>query len=104
MNLVPVVAVLHEFRYISLIINFRHFVETRMRQKLLAVIITTLSLLVTSCGDGGGTASGKWVGEVFASANSKSSTVVGEFDSYDECLEETQKQAKSGIFNCGVNL
>ena len=103
MNLVPVVAVLHEFRYISLLINFRHFVET-MSQKLLAVIITILSLLVTSCGDDGGTASGKWVGEVFASANSKSSTVVGEFDSYDECVEETQKVAKSGIFNCGVNL
>jgi len=73
-----------------------------MLQKVLVCILFTMALLLTACGDNGGSASGKWVGEVYASSKSKSSTVVGEFGSYTECLEETQKQAKSGVFNCGV--
>ena len=73
-----------------------------MRQKLYTVIIIALPLMLAACGDDGGTAGGKWVGEVYANANTKSSTVVGEFGSYEECIAETQKQAKSGIFNCGV--
>lgn len=73
-----------------------------MRQKQLAFILLTLPLVITGCGDDGGAASGKWVGEVFASSNSKSPTVIGEFDSYDECVAATQKESKSGIFNCGI--
>ena len=59
-------------------------------------------MILSGCGDDGGAAGGKWVGEVFDRANIKSSTEVGEFGSYEECVTETQKQAKSGIFNCGV--
>ena len=73
-----------------------------MKQKILVAIFIALPLSLTGCGDDRGAASGKWVGEVFASANSKSSTEIGEFDSYEECVVETQKHAKSGIFNCGV--
>jgi len=74
-----------------------------MRQKPMALLLITLFLvLVSGCGDDGGAAGGKWVGEVFASSNSKSSTQVGEFGSYEECLEATQKEANSGIFNCGI--
>ena len=74
-----------------------------MRQKQLAFVVFALSLFITGCSDNNeGTASGEWVGEVFASANSSSSTVVGEFSSYTDCVESTQKEAKSGIFNCGV--
>lgn len=61
-----------------------------------------LSIAIAGCGNKGGSAKGKWVGEVYASAKTKSSTVVGEFDSYEECVEATQKEAKSGIFNCGI--
>lgn len=61
-----------------------------------------ITLMLTACGDDGGSASGKWVGEVYASSKSKTSTVVGEFGSYTECVEATQKEAKSGVFNCGV--
>ncbi len=81
-----------------------------MGQKSVAFLLIALSLVVVSgCGDDGGAAGGKWVGEVFGSTNSKSSTrvsksstQVGEYDSYEECFEATQKEAKSGIFNCGV--
>lgn len=73
-----------------------------MRQKLLAFVLITLPLVIIGCGDDGGTASGKWVGEVYASSNTKTSTVIGEFDSYDECVAATQKESKSGIFNCGI--
>lgn len=66
------------------------------------IILTVLSLVIAGCGQKGGSAKGKWVGEVYASAKTKSSTVIGEFDSYEECIEATQKEAKSGIFNCGV--
>ncbi len=97
------VAVLYEFSYISLFINTRQIVEKFiMRLKLLAMITITMSLMLTACGDDGGAADGKWVGEVYASAKTKSSTIVGEFDSYEECVAETQKQAKSGVFNCGI--
>ncbi len=73
-----------------------------MRKKLIIFILSTLPLVITGCGDNGGAASGKWVGEVFESSNTKTSTIVGEFDSYDECVAESQKEAKSGIFNCGI--
>jgi len=73
-----------------------------MLHKVLVCILFTVALMLTACGDDGGSASGKWVGEVFASSKSKTSTVVGEFGSYTECLEATQKEAKSGVFNCGV--
>jgi len=73
-----------------------------MLHKVMVYILFTATLLLAACGDDGGSAAGKWVGEVYASSNSKSSTVVGEFGSYTECLEATQKEAKSGIFNCGV--
>ncbi len=72
-----------------------------MRKKLIIFILSTLPLVITGCGDNG-EASGKWVGEVFESSNTKTSTIVGEFDSYDECVAESQKEAKSGIFNCGI--
>lgn len=73
-----------------------------MRKKLMVFILSTLPLVIIGCGDNGGAASGKWVGEAFESSNSKTSTIVGEFDSYVECVAETQKEAKSGIFNCGI--
>ncbi|QMU61269.1 MAG: hypothetical protein GKR92_05990 [Gammaproteobacteria bacterium] len=73
-----------------------------MLPKFLVCISFAVTLLLTACGDDGGSASGKWVGEVYASSNSKTSTVVGEFGSYSDCLEATQKESKSGIFNCGV--
>ncbi len=75
-----------------------------MRQKLFAAVGIVLPLMLTACGDDGGAAGGKWVGEVYANANTKSSSEVGEFDSYEECIAETQKQAKSGIFNCGIRV
>ncbi len=76
-----VVAVLREFRYISFIFIIRHLVETSvMRKKLMVFILSTLPLVITGCGDNGGAASGKWVGEVFESSNMKTSTVIGEFD------------------------
>lgn len=71
-------------------------------QKYLLFVFINFLLIIAACGDDGGVAGGKWVGEVFANANTKASTVVGEFDSYDECVEATQKEAKSGIFNCGI--
>ncbi len=71
-----------------------------MLGKVLVSIV--FAVMLTACGDDGGTASGKWVGEVFASSNSSTSTVVGEYGSYIECIEATQKEAKSGVFNCGV--
>ncbi len=73
-----------------------------MRKKLIIFILSALPLVITGCGDNGGAASGKWVGEVFESSNTKTSTIVGEFDSYDECVAESQKEAISGIFNCGI--
>ena len=73
-----------------------------MLHKVFICILFAVTLLVTACGDDGGSAGGKWVGEVYASSNSKSSTVVGEFGSYAECVEATQKESKSGVFNCGV--
>ena len=66
------------------------------------LLLIALSIVIAGCGNKGGSAKGKWVGEVYASAKTKSSTVVGEFDSYEECVEATQKEAKSGIFNCGI--
>ena len=54
-----------------------------MRQKLSAFIIIVLPLMLSGCGDDRGAAGGKWVGEVFEKANTKSSTVIGEFDSYE---------------------
>ena len=73
-----------------------------MLPKLYVCILFTVMLLLTACGDDDGAASGKWVGEVYASSNSKTSTVVGEYGSYSECLEATQKESKSGVFNCGI--
>jgi len=73
-----------------------------MLHKVLVCILFAVALLITACSDNGGSAGGKWVGEVYASTSSKTSTVVGEFGSYTECLEATQKEAKSGVFNCGV--
>jgi len=76
--------------------------RTLMLHKLFVCILFTVTLSLTACSDDGGSASGKWVGEVYASSNSKTSTVVGEFGSYAECVEATQKESKSGVFNCGV--
>ncbi|MEJ2114767.1 MAG: hypothetical protein P8X88_01630 [Gammaproteobacteria bacterium] len=73
-----------------------------MLQKIFVCTFFAATLLLTACGDKGGAASGKWVGEVYASSKSKTSTVIGEFDSYAECIEAAQKEAKSGVFNCGV--
>ena len=73
-----------------------------MLQKTFVCTLFVTTLLLTACGDKGGSASGKWVGEIYASSKSKTSTVIGEFDSYAECIEATQKEAKSGVFNCGV--
>jgi hypothetical protein len=67
------------------------------------LVSSVFIVMLTACGDDGGTASGKWVGEVFANSNTSESTIVGEFGSYTECLEATQKEAKSGVFNCGVS-
>lgn len=71
-----------------------------MLQKVLVCFLFALTL--SACGDKGGSAGGKWVGEVYANSNTKTATVVGEFGSYAECIEATQKESKSGVFNCGV--
>ena len=76
--------------------------RTFMLHKLFVCILFAVTLSLIACGDNGGSAGGKWVGEVYASSNSKTSTVVGEFGSYAECVEATQKESKSGVFNCGV--
>lgn len=73
-----------------------------MLHKFSICILFTVILLLTGCGDDGGSAGGDWVGEVYANSNTKSSTVIGEYDSYEECVEATLKEAKSGIFNCGI--
>lgn len=63
-----------------------------------------LSVVLVGCGkDEEDTGTGStWVGEVYADAGSGPATVTGEFGSYDECVEMTQKEAGSGVFNCGV--
>ncbi len=76
--------------------------EKTMLHKNLALLLTTSALILAGCGDDGGTAGGDWVGEVYASSNSKNSTVVGEFGSYNECVEATKTEATSGVFNCGI--
>ena len=73
-----------------------------MLHQLLVCIIFTLALVISGCGDDGGVASGNWVGEVYDTPNSTTGREVGEFGSYDECVEATQKEAKTGVFNCGV--
>ncbi len=73
-----------------------------MLQKVLVCFLFAVTLLLAACGDKSGTAGGKWVGEDYAKSGSKASTVVGEYDSYAECLEATKKASKSGVFNCGV--
>ncbi len=73
-----------------------------MLHKLLVCVLFTLALLISGCGDDGGAAGGKWVGEVYNTPNSTTATEIGEFDSYDECIAATQKEAKIGVFNCGV--
>jgi len=72
----------------------------RMLQKVLVCFLFAITL--SACGDNGGTASGKWVGEIYENPNTKASTVVGEYGSYAECLEAVQKASKTGVFNCGV--
>jgi hypothetical protein len=75
-----------------------------MLHKGFVCILFAATLFVTACSDDstGGAGGGKWTGEVFANSKSSASTVVGEFDSYTECVEATQKEAKSGVFNCGI--
>ena len=79
-----------------------------MRQKLLACAVLIFSVVIAGCGKdeadsdtGTGTT---WVGEVYAEAGSGSATVLGEFGSYDECVEKALKESGSGVFNCGVKL
>ena len=72
---------------------------------ILSLVLVSAVLSISACGDNGGAggaSSGTWVGEVYASAGSKESTVVGEFGSYDECIAATMAEAKSGVFNCGI--
>jgi hypothetical protein len=76
--------------------------RTFMLYKVSVCTLFAVALLITGCSDNDGSAGGKWVGEVFARSNTKTSTVIGEFGSYAECLEATQKESKSGVFNCGV--
>ena len=73
-----------------------------MLHKLLVCVLFTLALLISGCGDDGGAAGGKWVGEVYDTPNSTTSKEIGEFGSYDECVAATQKESKTGVFNCGV--
>ena len=73
-----------------------------MPHKFFVCFLFVVTLMLSACGDDGGTAGGKWVGEVYANSNTNASTVIGEFGSYTECVEATQKESKSGVFNCGV--
>ncbi len=73
-----------------------------MLHKLFVCTLFALSLFIFGCGDDGGTAGGNWVGEVYDKPNSSTSREIGEFGSYEECVEATQKEAKTGVFNCGV--
>ncbi len=75
-----------------------------MKMKLSFILITAV-LLLSACGEkggSGGASSGNWVGEVYASVGSTEATVVGEFGSYEECLTATMAAAESGVFNCGI--
>jgi hypothetical protein len=73
-----------------------------MLHKVFICVLFTLALFMTGCGDNGGTAGGNWVGEVYDTPNSKTTREIGEFSSYDECIEATRKESKTGVFNCGV--
>ena len=73
-----------------------------MLHKLLICILFAMTFTLSGCGDDGGVASGDWVGEVFDTPNSTTSREVGTFGSYDECIEATMKEAKIGVFNCGI--
>lgn len=76
-----------------------------MTKMKFSFILIAAVLLVSACGEkgAGGAAGGKWVGEVYPSIGSSDATVIGEFDSYEECLTATMEKAKSGgSFNCGV--
>lgn len=78
-----------------------------MRQKRLALVLIILPLIIIGCGDSGdgGTASDtgvKWVGEVFTDSSSKSSTKIGEFTSYDDCIAAIRKESESAVSNCGI--
>lgn len=73
-----------------------------MRQKPLAFMLLIFSIVIAGCGEDEADTGSTWVGEVYASAGSGPGTVLGEFSSYDECVEMTQKKAESGVFNCGI--
>ncbi len=77
-----------------------------MRQKRLALVLIILPLIIIGCGDGddGGTTDTgvKWVAEVFTGSSSESSTMIGEFTSYDDCIAAVRKESKSAVSNCGI--
>lgn len=73
-----------------------------MLHKLLVCILFAATFVLSGCGDDGGAAGGDWVGEVYDTPNSTTSREVGTYGSYDECIEATQKEAKTGVFNCGI--
>ena len=77
-----------------------------MRQKLLACAVLIFSVVIAGCSkdEADSDTDTIWVGEVYAESGSGSATVLGEFGSYDECVEKALKESGSGVFNCGVKL
>ncbi len=74
-----------------------------MLHKVFICVLFAVALLISACGEGGGgAAGGDWVGEVYDKPNSTTSREIGTFGSYSECIEATQKEAKTGVFNCGI--
>ena len=77
-----------------------------MRQKLLACAVLIFSVVIAGCSkdeaDSGTDTTG--VGEAYAEAGSGSATALGEFGSYDECVEKALEESGFGVFNCGIKL
>ena len=75
-----------------------------MRQKLLACAVLIFAVAIAGCSkdEAESESDTTWVGEVYAEAGSGSATALGEFGSYDECVEKALEEAGSGVFNCGV--
>ena len=74
-----------------------------MKNKVL-ILAVTASALLYGCADNSGSASGPWTAEIYPDAGATSkSTLLGEFSSYDECVEQAMKAlGGEGVFNCSA--
>lgn len=62
-------------------------------------------ILLYGCGEQGGSAAGAWTAEIYPdTATLKESHSLGEFPSYEACLEAAMKAlGGNGIFNCSTS-